>query len=129
MSSFVIGNATADYKALNIKVPLDGSTYEPIQTISTSLGGTSTLNRMAVKRRYQWPMKIMTPTDWAALRDMWLTSAGPYWLWDGSEKFAEAPFPYTPSTAAGWFVVLIESMSRSHPNGAMVTPTITLREV
>jgi hypothetical protein len=129
VASFVIGSTAAGFKALSVRVPLDGSTYDPIQMISTSLGGTSTLNRVAVKRRYQWPMKMMSPADWTALRDMWLTSAGPYWLWDASEKFAQAPEPYAPSTAAGWLVVLIEGMSRSHPNSAKVTPTITLREV
>lgn len=129
MSSFVIGSATAGFKVLSVRVPLDGSTYEPIQTISTSLGGTSTLNRMAVKRRYQWPLSIMAPADFVALRDMWLTSPGPYWLWDASEKFAPAPEPFAPSIAAGWFVVLIEGISRQHVNGAMVVPTINLREV
>lgn len=129
MSSFVIGSAAAGFIVLKVRVPLDGSTYEPIQTVSVSLGGTSTINRTAVKRRYQWPMSIMQPADWAALRDLWLESPGPYWLWDASERFAPAPEPFAPSIAAGWFVVLIEGMGRSHVNGAMVVPTINLREV
>jgi hypothetical protein len=128
-SSFVIGSAAAGYLVLHVRVPLDGSTYESVQKISTSLGGTSTLNRVAVKRRYAWPLTMMRPDDWVALRDLWLDSPGPYWLWDASERFAPAPEPpYTPSAETGWLAVLIEGLARQHV-GARVLPTITMREI
>lgn len=128
MSRFVIG-AAPTFIRLGVLVPLDGAGYEPVQTVQSSLKGTTTLNRRAVKRVWALPQKLVTPAEWVALRTMFLASAGPYWLWDGSEKFADAPEPFTPSKAAGWFVVLMEGISKSHPNAAVVSPTLNLREV
>jgi len=80
-SSHLIGSASAGWLDVSALAPLD-SAPEYIQDVSVSLGGVTTMNRRAIKRRWSLPMPIADP--WREAQLVALAEAvGPFWLYDG----------------------------------------------
>lgn len=118
MASFVIGKDST-WVELAVRPPVD-TTLEPIQTISQSLGGVSTVNRVAVKNR--WTLNLVIGASTTQVYGLYLASPGPYFFWSGSP----APKPYTGD---GWRVVLIEALVLTSYSAGAHAGVLTLREV
>lgn len=97
-SSHLIGSASAGWLDVSGLAPYDGATAEYIQDLTVSLGGVTTLNRRAIKRRWSLPLPIADP--WREAQLVALAEApGPFWLYD---TLRPGLVPPDPKLMRGW---------------------------
>lgn len=83
MSSSVIGSNAYGWVNLPRLGPTDGGHSELIAVQQQSLGGVTTVNRRAVKRRWNVPTTILDDWQYALMTGLYET-LGPWWLFDAT---------------------------------------------
>lgn len=113
MSAFLLGSNTSLWVPLAVLAPLNDAHSETIATTTQSLGGVSTQNIRAVKRRWTLPLRITDNSTMARLTVLREVYLGPFWLFDGSRPNLLSS---DRRMMTGW-----------NNGGAVLTPTTDLR--
>lgn len=113
--SFRFGTDAAGWLDLPWLAPIDGAHSETISVDSVSLGGVTTQNIRAYKRRWQAVNKIVDAATYAQLVVMREKVGGPFWLYDSTR----------PNLMAGRAARMMRGWVDSA--GAVLTPSASLR--